>query len=137
MGHSAGVLRVGDRVKVYRNLRGPKGQKTYSLVGRLGRVVAHVTEIILTDVTFVVRPAGREKVRREGRKNVHAFVVGTYRRSAMGINASESLPIRITYNPYKDKMFRDVDDAGRYIVSADACVLNQDGVSASYAYYVR
>ena len=38
--------------------------------------LSHVEACTLADVKFVVRPAGREKVRREGKKNVHAFAVG-------------------------------------------------------------
>lgn len=41
-----------------------------------GRVVAHADRVILKDVQFRVSEAGRQRVIREGRKNVHAGVVG-------------------------------------------------------------
>lgn len=90
--------------EVYRNLR----TDTWSL-REGGRVVDHPEVVCLTDVRFVVQPAGRERVRREGRKNVHAFVRG---------NVVDSFeywwnPIynyrfrRATYNPYQHDTFVD------------------------------
>ena len=61
------------KVYVYRNLHkicwSVRDNKT-------GRVLRHVDEIHLLDADLVVRPAGREKVLREKRKNVHAFAKG-------------------------------------------------------------
>ncbi len=70
-----------------------------------GRVISHSHGITLTDAKFVVQPAGRERVRREGKKNVHAFVRGrvvggefehryTMARSPLWLKD------RVTYNPY-------------------------------------
>jgi hypothetical protein len=42
-----------------------------------GIVVAHAKAVELKDVTARVSPAGRDRVRREGKKNVHAFIRGT------------------------------------------------------------
>jgi len=41
-----------------------------------GRVYLHTNTVDMDDVVFVVQPAGRDKVRAEGKKNVHAFVRG-------------------------------------------------------------
>ena len=41
-----------------------------------GRVIDHSYGVRLSNATFVSQPAGRERVRREGKKNVHAFVRG-------------------------------------------------------------
>lgn len=60
-------------VDVYWNLH--KGG--WSVRSRLtGRVMMVVDSVALRDVRFVVQPAGRERVRREGKKNVHAFARG-------------------------------------------------------------
>ena len=59
------------RVQVYYNIR----RGDYS-VRQSGRVIDHVESIILRDVRFNVAPAGRDKVRRTGVKNVHATVTG-------------------------------------------------------------
>ena len=59
------------RVQVYYNIR----RGDYS-VRQSGRVIDHVDSIILRDVRFNVAPAGRNKVRATGVKNVHATVTG-------------------------------------------------------------
>ena len=59
------------KVKVYRNLH--KG--CYSIQVK-GRVVAHADEILIREPVFRVQPAGRKRVLRTKKKNVHAFVVG-------------------------------------------------------------
>ena len=59
------------RVQVYYNIR----RGDYS-VRQSGRVIDHVERIVLRDVRFNVAPAGRDKVRATGVKNVHATVSG-------------------------------------------------------------
>ena len=59
------------RVQVYYNIR----RGDYS-VRQSGRVINHVDSIVLRDVRFNVAPAGRDKVRETGVKNVHATVTG-------------------------------------------------------------
>jgi hypothetical protein len=122
----------GERVRVYRNLKYRNGRKIYSVIGKSGRVIAHVDSICLVNVKFTVQKAGQARVRKENRKNVHAFIVGTYSLSCMGIDSSGKLPCKITYNPYKDDKFRcDLVPAG-YVSGALACVINQHGVFAAY-----
>jgi len=63
-----------------------------------GRVVAHSNALLLHNVTFKVSEAGRQRVIREKRKNVHAGVVGEW-------NCVEQLAVvgegkAVTYNPY-------------------------------------
>ena len=41
-----------------------------------GKVIGHHYAALIKNPKFVVQPAGRDKVRREKRKNVHAFVRG-------------------------------------------------------------
>ena len=66
-----GEIRTMKRVQVYWNLH----RGDYS-VRQSGRVIDHVDSIILRDVRFNVAPAGRDKVRATGVKNVHATVTG-------------------------------------------------------------
>jgi hypothetical protein len=102
-----GKLNHGDRVEVYRNLH----NGTHS-IRRNGKVVKHLQHhqsIFLKDVKFAVQPAGREKVRREGRKNVHAFVRGTVILPST-INGTtdefkKKMPYVVTYNPYHMEHF--------------------------------
>ena len=94
---------VAKQVEVYWNLR----KHCFSVRALEGpnkrRVVSHVKHITLIDAKFVVQPAGRERVRREGKKNVHAFVRGRVAKR-MWNDYSALLNIqlidRVTYNPY-------------------------------------
>jgi hypothetical protein len=82
-------LAPGDKVRVYYNIH----RKCYSVL-RAGRVVAHVDAIGLVDVRFRVSEAGRRRVLRERRKNVHAFVCGT-------VSADPGpCEVGVTYQPY-------------------------------------
>lgn len=116
------------RVKVYRNLH----KNLYSVVAMegpdKGKVVHHSEYVLLCDVTFKVRQGGREKVLREKRKNVHAFVIGTLKGlgpSSCGIEDRCIVPI--TYNPYKHKEFV-TKGLGREIVKCGWCKLDSTGV---------
>jgi hypothetical protein len=69
-----------------------------------GRVVAHNEEILLHNVSFKVSEAGRQRVLKEKKKNVHAGAVGywhplTYTKRALDTIMSIGTPV--TYNPYK------------------------------------
>ena len=41
-----------------------------------GRLRASARQVLLTDVEFLVRESGRQRMLREGRRNVHAYAVG-------------------------------------------------------------
>jgi hypothetical protein len=89
---------LGKRVYVYYNLH------THTWSVKLGdRVVLHTDYIKLSNVEFRVRVGGREKVRREGSKNVHAFVIGNIvDYSLPGEMIPEpTLAVEVTYNPYR------------------------------------
>lgn len=91
------------KARVYWNLH----KQCWSIQDRTtGRVCMHVHAITLADAKFVVRPAGREKVRREGKKNVHAFAVGDVSlRNGLATCSGR----RVTYNPYVNDTFVFVD----------------------------
>ena len=85
------------KVKVYYNLH----KNCYSIVSlekeNYGRVIKHDNCVPLFDAQFKVSEKGRQRVLREQKKNVHAYVVGTW--------VSEFVPrgaVKLaTYNPYK------------------------------------
>tara|TARA_R110001632_G_scaffold32084_2_gene83380 strand:+ start:1165 stop:1434 length:270 start_codon:yes stop_codon:yes gene_type:complete len=56
------------------------------------------------DPVFVVRKAGRERVLRERKKNVHAFVRGKLMYYDVIVGTPE-LYTDVTYNPYKYSSF--------------------------------
>ena len=96
------------RVFVYLNKHATKsnhGIPVYSVKAldgdNKGRVIARSSHVMLGDVRPKVSQAGRRKVLREGRKNVHAGLVGT-------LIHLENQPFhgqKITYNPYKYESF--------------------------------
>jgi hypothetical protein len=92
------------RVFVYWNLH--KGMWSVKAMegAHKGKVIARVGELALSNATFKVSRAGRERVLREQCKNVHAGVVGdlTDSRDVHGT-------VRVTYNPYKYSTFVKAD----------------------------
>lgn len=110
------------RVEVYYNIH----KNCLSLRPIPGGRVSHMTGIVLSDVKFAVQPAGREKVRQEKRKNVHAFVRGTFivDESRPGYDDAllniMSRPVveEVTYNPYLYDLFVRKNDLA-YVTWAD------------------
>ena len=83
-------------VHVYWNLH-----KLLWSVRQGGKVLAHLPEVHLSDVSWRVQPAGRERARREGCKNVHAYAAGRWR------STTDAGPFdRVRYNPYRDTGFK-------------------------------
>ncbi len=92
------------RVFVYKNLHATRqngGITVYSVKALdgpdKGRVIARSSHVLLEDVRPRVSQAGRRRVLREGRKNVHAGLVGNLR--SLDRRPFHGNPI--TYNPYK------------------------------------
>jgi hypothetical protein len=89
------------RVYVYWNLH----HKCFSI--RQGtRVVRHMNNVCLKDVKYLVQPAGRARVLKEKKKNVHAGLSGYY---------IDHVPVPVisfdvTYNPYKYETFVNTED---------------------------
>ena len=88
----------------------------------IGGYVKHYQFLCMKDVKFAVQPAGRQKVLREQKKNVHAFVRGDlvtwsphrkegefYQPMDMEISAErfreDERYDEVTYNPYKYDSF--------------------------------
>jgi hypothetical protein len=108
------------RVDVYRNLH----TGTLSVRHR-GKVLHHPRAVLLANCTFVVQPAGRARVLRDQRKNVHAFV-----RGELQIDPPDPLPEftgAASYNPYKAGWFYDVD-TDQPVHTADYAFVTTDGV---------
>jgi hypothetical protein len=86
---------LGLKVRVYYNTH-----KKCLSVQHKGKVISHVKDICLENVEFKVSDAGRLRAIKEGKKNVHAFVVGT-----VVPKTSKVLNIPVTYNPYQYTQF--------------------------------
>ena len=89
------------QVQVYRNLHKTleDGTKVYSVKNDKGIVEDHVTEIAISRPILRVGPKGNQRVRDEGRKNVHAYIQGKRMRESLiddpttGIHPSEWVEI--------------------------------------------
>jgi hypothetical protein len=94
------LLTEGLPVDIYWNLH----KHLYSVRARAGahkgRVIAHMTEVALTNVKFHVDQKGRERVINEKRKNVHAYLRGQWTFQDTNIDG-----YTVTYNPYKYTSF--------------------------------
>lgn len=108
------------KVYVYFNLH----KKVWSIKAlegpNKGRVIAHQPSITLTDVQFKVGKAGRLRVLREYRKNVHAGVVGYV--GEVGDVPKAAQVVR--YNPYLRGEF--FDEEGQPVHSAKSVKLTAD-----------
>ena len=89
-------------------------------VRKRGLVVDHVNSILLKNARFVVQPAGRKRVLKEKRKNVHAFVRG----ERVAVASFDGKSERITYNPYKYKSFISIE-TGKPVYKKD--IVSIDG----------
>lgn len=115
------------KVFVYRNLHF-KDRVTYSVKNvASGLVVDHSPLVYLTDVKFKVSEAGRQRVLREKRKNVHAGVQGLP--SPIGLDVFWDDYVRVTYNPYKYESFVRMD-TGEPVFTAQAVMIDAQGIWA-------
>ena len=109
-------LTAGMKVKVYRNLRNKCLSVQYK-----GKVIAHVSEVSLSEVTFKVSQSARRRVLETKQKNVHAFVCGVI------LSGTQELTEPVTYNPYKYSQFTSVT-SGESVLSADFCMVKTSGI---------
>ncbi|WP_139926295.1 hypothetical protein [Hymenobacter sp. DG01] len=84
----------GKQVKAYRNLQKKGYWSILFKVDGKEKVVAHLPDVHLLNVTFEVREKGRQRVIRDKHKNVHAFAHGTFT-STVAEPATA-----ISYDPY-------------------------------------
>ena len=107
-------------VKCYRNLN-RKGVVWSLLNSKTGLVDSYAHNVFLEDVTFKVSQAGRNRVLKQKRKNVHAFVTGKV--------CSKSVQTwkRATYNPYKDVGFHLVGE-NRILTKVKYAMLCETGL---------
>lgn len=127
--HKGRKLYKGQLVKVYFNLH----KKMFSIKDmKTGLVVGHSDRVTLENCTFKVSEAGRQRVLKEKKKNVHAFVIGTLEsltgfEMATLINEFGMEPAH--YNPYKTETF--IDSKGNPLHAAAEVEL-QNGKIAYY-----
>lgn len=91
-------INITKKVMVYKNLH--NGMLS---VKQDGLVVAHVEAITLSPAMFKVNESGRQRVIKEKKKNVHAYVVGYVDDINVTLDVNDSTPV--SYNPYKFSYF--------------------------------
>ena len=127
--------------KVYRNLHNGK----FSIQEKgTGLVVGHADSVVMTDCEFKVNESGRQRVLKEKRKNVHAFVLGcilnvngfeSYKNRDIKLTIKKSYRLSmnefswITYNPYKYSNFFCKKNE-YYVESADIVLIDDTGIRA-------
>ena len=85
---------------IYRNLH-----KNCFSVKYKGKVIKHSTCLILENCTFIVNQKGQERVLKEKRKNVHAYIAAeNFKECDKNFNNENSLK-KIYYNPYNTSSF--------------------------------
>lgn len=89
------------KARVYFNLHKQMLSVQHKVNG-VWKVVRHTDNISLQNVIFKVSEAGRQRVLREKRKNVHAYIEGEEIPFVPKFHSYESV---ISYNPYKHSTF--------------------------------
>ena len=85
-----------DRIRAYYNLH----RKCFSVQDyQTGLVIEHTDKLFVTNAMFVVRKSGNERVKQEGKKNVHAFVNGIRSKLKQGM-MPEFASYKVRYDPY-------------------------------------
>ncbi|MBW4599685.1 MAG: hypothetical protein KME29_08725 [Calothrix sp. FI2-JRJ7] len=120
----------GRRVAVYYNLH----YYVFSIKegGKNGLLLTHAAICELTDVTFEVEMKGRLRAISQGRKNVHAYVVGILNSVSWDMLRVQDLQElfnqgyqRVTYNLDLEHLYFYYKDAAEYtpVMSAKSVIL--------------
>jgi len=92
------------RYYIYRNLHTGGFSVRYR-----GRVVDRLNVFTAQNITFKVNESGRQRVVKQGRKNVHAFVVADRYKGLINKEYELDKLVKVTYNPYTDTQFKYCD----------------------------
>ena len=115
---------IGKKVRVHWHFH----KKLFSVTYK-GRVVGHFDQVILDEPVFRVSEAGRKRVLREKRKNVHAFVYGRVSKHPSSFKNEPQGFSRIGYNPYKKPWFYHQSN-GRRVGAKELAILWHGGIYA-------
>ena len=120
-------VHTGPRVFVYFNLH-RKLWSVKALEGpNKGRVIAHRQWVVLAACKFKVSQAGRQRVLRERKKNVHAGIEGRMLQDSLDmVLYGNEQRTKVTYNPYKYDSFVDADNPNRRILFSNYAQLHTD-----------
>lgn len=80
-----------------------------------GLVVGHALSLRLNNVLFQVNEAGRQRVIKEKKKNVHAYICGNLLGYDVPSEISDTSRM-VSYNPYKGASFYFKDDGDDVLI---------------------
>ena len=100
------VTNRGDEVDSYRNLNKPE---FFSFKQRKeddkGKVSGYGKVVVLSDAVFKVSESSRQRVIKQGSRNVHAYVRGCFENCFDGVFTPDESFLCVTYNPYFKEWF--------------------------------
>ena len=109
------------RVEVYRNLKhGLRALPLYSIRYK-GKVICRSRRVLLSNVTFKVSEATRQRVIKSGRRSVHAWAVG----SLAGWGDTVDGLVACTYNPHRCGHFHPTGRPDKAVWKADRVVFRE------------
>lgn len=107
-GYKGRELKLGDKVRVYRNLN-VGCWSVLAMAGQYkGKVVAHLDSVSIREVEFIVSSAGRARVLERQVKSVHAYAQGFF--ESTDVKPMHSSCIVVKYDPYKHGYFYKVNN---------------------------
>lgn len=117
------TLEKGQHIEVYFNLH--KG--VFSIRDmNTGFVVGHAPRVWMCHGSFIVSEAGRQRVLKSGRKNVHAFVRGYFE----GFGPPDNIGgwNHFSYNPHDMKTFQDTLNKQDLIMAGQVYLFGKGGM---------
>jgi hypothetical protein len=117
------MIPLNQQVRIYFNLHKKKLSVQAKVNGRW-KVVCHLEDAYLRNASFKVSQAGRQRVIKEKRKNVHAYILGELVSSLQSNKWFQS----VRYNPYEVNQFQ---CKNQDIFRAEEVILNGKKVFAT------
>ena len=108
----------GQQVRVYFNLH-KKMLSVQTKQNGQWKLAGHAENVYLHNVAFKVSEAGRQRVIKNKRKNVHAYIIGHFTDGFKSLELDPFLTVR--YNPYEMDKFQ---CQNKNISSAKTVIIN-------------
>lgn len=105
-------------IRIYRNLH----RQCLSIM-QAGKVACHAENVLMQNVRFIVSRAGQKRVRETKRKNVHAFIEGTWTNGNVPPVLGDW--VELYYNPYTCDGFIN-RKSGQIVNVAQCCDVEAD-----------
>jgi len=120
------------KVRVYYNLHKECWSVQHFVDGHGWRLFSHNRRFDLFETKFSVSKSGRDRVLREHKKNVHAYVIGyTFQNGVVPLQYYSQE--RIRYNPYQEEYFFREKDGKKLAVEYSPWVsFHSDGTLIGY-----